>query len=61
MDATQVLVTVVGLGLMALVAWFFFGAPHRAVATAPSAGDAQQVDIRVKGGDSPDVVGVRRG
>ncbi|TPG67159.1 cupredoxin domain-containing protein [Hymenobacter nivis] len=61
MDATQVLVTVIGLGLMAFVAWFFFGAPHRVGVAAPAVGGVQQVDIQVKGGYSPDVIEVQRG
>ena len=61
MDTTQVLVTVIGLGLVAFVAWFFFGAPHRVAVAAPAVGGGQQVDIRVKGGYSPDVIEVRRG
>jgi plastocyanin domain-containing protein len=61
MDATQVLVTAVGLGLMALVAWFFFGAPHRVTVADAAAGGEQRVDVRVQGGYSPDVIEVRRG
>lgn len=60
MDVAQVLVTVIGLGLMAFVAWFFFGAPHRVAVAAPAAGGVQH-DIQVKGGYSPDVIEVRRG
>jgi len=55
------LVTAVGLGLMAFVAWFFFGAPHRVAVAAPAASGVQQVDIQVKGGYSPDMIEVRRG
>ena len=62
MDITQVLVTVIGPGLLAFVAWFFFGAPHQVAVAAPAAGSSgQQVGIHVKGGYSPDVIEVRRG
>ena len=60
MDSTQLLVTLVGGALMALVAWFFFLAPHR-VGTATTTAGVQQVAIRVKGGYSPDVIEVKRG
>jgi plastocyanin domain-containing protein len=46
MDATQLLVTLIGLGLIAFVAWFFFGAsPGAAIlpATAPPHREEQQL------------------
>lgn len=61
MDTSQLLVTLLGLGLMGFVAWFFFGAPHRVGAATSSAAGVQQVDIQVKGGYSPDVIEVQRG
>lgn len=61
MDTAQLLVTALGLGLMAFVAWFFFLAPHRVGAAITTMAGVQQIDIRVKGGYSPDVVEVRRG
>ncbi|SHK87987.1 cupredoxin domain-containing protein [Hymenobacter psychrotolerans] len=60
MDASQILVTLAGSGLIGFVVWFFFFAPHQRVAAATSGG-MQQVDIRVKGGYSPDVIEVERG
>jgi len=61
MDTTQLVVTLIGLGLMAFVAWFFFLAPHRLGAATSISGGVQQVDIQVQGGYSPDVIEVRRG
>lgn len=61
MDTTQVLVTVLGLGLMGFVGWFFFMAPHQLATAVSSSTDVQQVDITVKGGYSPDVIEVKRG
>lgn len=61
MDTTQVLVTLIGLGLMAFVGWFFFRAPHQLATAVSSATGVQQVDITVKGGYSPDVIEVKRG
>ena len=60
MDITQLIVTLIGAGLMAFVAWFFFLAPHQ-VAVASNSGGVQQVAITVKGGYSPDVIEVSQG
>ncbi|GAA4509320.1 cupredoxin domain-containing protein [Hymenobacter ginsengisoli] len=61
MDTSQVLVTLIGLGLMGFVGWFFFLAPHQVGAATTTTAGVQQVDIRVKGGYSPDVIEVKRG
>lgn len=61
MDTTQVLVTLIGLGLMGFVGWFFFLAPHQLATAVSSSTGVQQVDITVKGGYSPDVIEVKRG
>ncbi|OON66016.1 cupredoxin domain-containing protein [Hymenobacter sp. CRA2] len=61
MDTAQLLVTAGGAGLIALVVWFFFFAPHRVAAAVAGTGGVQQVDITVKGGYSPDVIEVERG
>ncbi|TDN36952.1 cupredoxin domain-containing protein [Hymenobacter sp. UV11] len=61
MDTTQIIVTVVGVGLLAFVGWFFFLAPHRVAAAVSSSAGVQQVDIVVKGGYSPNVIEVEHG
>jgi plastocyanin domain-containing protein len=61
MDTPQLIVTAVGLGLIGFVIWFFFFAPHQVVSAVASAAGVQQVNIRVKGGYSPDVIEVRQG
>ena len=61
MDTSQIIVTLVGVGLLAFVGWFFFLAPHRVAAAVSSSAGIQQVDIMVKGGYSPDVIEVERG
>ncbi len=61
MDTSQVLVTLIGLGLMGFVGWFFFRAPHQLATAVSSAPGIQQVDITVKGGYSPNVIEVQRG
>jgi plastocyanin domain-containing protein len=61
MDTTQIIVTLVGVGLLAFVGWFFFLAPHRVAAAVSSSAGVQQVDIMVKGGYSPNVIEVEHG
>ena len=61
MDTVQIIVTLVGVGLLAFVGWFFFLAPHRVAAAVSSSAGVQQVDIVVKGGYSPNVIEVEHG
>lgn len=61
MDTSQIIVTLVGVGLLAFVGWFFFLAPHRVAAAVSSSTGVQQVDIVVKGGYSPNVIEVEHG
>ncbi|RPD43930.1 cupredoxin domain-containing protein [Hymenobacter sediminis] len=61
MDTTQIIVTLVGVGLLGFVGWFFFLAPHRVAAAVSSSAGIQQVDIVVKGGYSPNVIEVEHG
>ncbi|HYP53589.1 MAG TPA: cupredoxin domain-containing protein, partial [Pyrinomonadaceae bacterium] len=60
MDGTEIVVVVGGLALVASVLWYFFGERERTSARA-GAGGAQEVNITVKGGYSPDVIVVKRG
>jgi Cu+-exporting ATPase len=59
MGVAEILVTAGGLGLVAALAWFFFG-PKRA-GEAKVTGDVQEVAVRIKGGYSPDLIRVRQG
>ena len=61
MDTSQIIVTLVGAGLLAFVGWFFFLAPHRVAAAVSSSAGVQQVDIVVTGGYSPNVIEVEHG
>ena len=61
MDTSHIIVTLVGVGLLAFVGWFFFLAPHRVAAAVSSSAGVQQVDIVVKGGYSPNVIEVEHG
>ena len=61
MATSQIIITLVGVGLLAFVGWFFFLAPHRVAAAVSSSAGVQQVDIVVKGGYSPNVIEVEHG
>ena len=60
MDTTEILVVIGGVGLIALVLWYFFGEREATAAVVNEAG-VQEIDVTVKGGYSPDVIVVDRG
>jgi plastocyanin domain-containing protein len=60
MDGAQIAVTMVGLLLIAGVAWFFFGEREKAVAQVGAEG-VQVLRVTVKGGYAPDRLVVKRG
>lgn len=60
MDITQILVTLVGLGLSVLIAWYFWFSEKKGV-RAEAIGGVQGVKVLVKGGYTPDVIVVRAG
>jgi plastocyanin domain-containing protein len=60
MDFSQILVTTVGLALVAGILLFFFG-PRKPVMAHTGGAGAQEVDILVQGGYSPAIVQARRG
>ena len=59
MTGTEILVTAGGAGLIAALAWFFFG-PKQA-RRAEVRGGVQEVEITVKGGYSPNLIRVQAG
>ncbi len=59
MSGIEIAVTLAGIGLIAALAWFFFG-PKEA-RRAELRGGVQEVAITVKGGYSPDLIRVRQG
>ena len=61
MNVMQVLVTLAGLGLMAAVAWFFWGPRSAGVVAAVTSSGHQEAMILVKGGYTPDVIVVEHG
>lgn len=61
MTIAQILVTVGGLGLSALVVWYFFFSRAAGARAAVGVGGAQEAQIIVKGGYTPDVLVVKAG
>jgi len=60
MDSSEIVVVAVGLLLMALTLWYFFG-PKERIQAEVTTGGTLQVKITVKGGYSPDVIVVKQG
>jgi plastocyanin domain-containing protein len=60
MDTSEIAVMAGGAALIGGVLWFFFG-PRRKVRVEAGESGVQEVEIRVKGGYSPDVVVVKAG
>jgi plastocyanin domain-containing protein len=60
MDIIEILVVIGGIGLIAMVLWYFFGEREATAAVVNEAG-VQEIDVTVKGGYSPDVIVVDRG
>ncbi|MEO7965000.1 MAG: cupredoxin domain-containing protein [Gemmatimonadaceae bacterium] len=59
-DGTQLAVLVIGIVLIALILWYFFGERERTVASEREGG-VQEIKITVKGGYSPDLIVVKQG
>jgi len=60
MDTTEIIVMIGGTSLIVLVLWYFFGERDSVEATVTETG-AQEVNVTVKGGYSPDVIVVKKG
>jgi plastocyanin domain-containing protein len=61
MTIAQIIVTIGGLALSALVIWYFFFSEVTGTQVAVGAGGLQQAQIIVKGGYTPDVLVVKAG
>jgi len=61
MTLAQIAVTLGGLGLMAAVAWFFWGPRGEGVRAAMTSSGRQEIMVLVKGGYTPDVIQLRAG
>ena len=56
MTTDQIIITLVGIGLSILVAWYFWFSEKKGVKVQSSASGMQEAFIKVKGGYSPDVL-----
>jgi plastocyanin domain-containing protein len=61
MSATQVIVTLVGLGVIGWIVWYFWLWKGESVAAQAGAGGVQVVDVTVKGGYQPASIVVEAG
>ena len=59
--AAKIAVTALGVFLIVFINWYFFFSRRKATVAATKEGHLQEVNIRVKGGYSPDVIVVKRG
>lgn len=56
----KLIVLVIGLAIIAFVAWWFFGKHDVAEEQAKVAGSKQVVDVQVNGGYSPEIVVLKK-
>jgi len=61
MSTTQIVVTVGGIFVSLLIAWFFWFAPKGQTRAAALASGFQEVAVTVKGGYTPDIIVVKAG
>jgi plastocyanin domain-containing protein len=61
MTPDKILVTVIGLGAIAFIVWFFWLVKKPGVKASISSGGYQEAMVLVKGGYTPDVILVERG
>jgi plastocyanin domain-containing protein len=61
MNTTQLIVTLVGFGLVAWIVWYFWLWKGESVAARSGAGGTQVVDVTVKGGYQPSSIIAKAG
>ena len=61
MNTTQIVVTLVGFGIIGWIVWYFWLWKGEAVSAASGAGGLQVVDVTVKGGYQPSSIIVKAG
>lgn len=61
MNTIQIFVSLSGIALSILIAWFFWLAPKGQTRISSETGGVQEVAITVKGGYTPDIIVVKAG
>ena len=61
MNETQIVVTLVGLGAIGWIVWYFWLWKDETVAAGVGAGGVQEVDVSVRGGYQPASIEVKAG
>ncbi len=61
MNVTQIIVTLVGLGFIAWIVWYFWLWQGESVAAQAGTGGIQEIDVTVKGGYQPAAIIVKAG
>lgn len=61
MTVAQIMVTIGGLGLSVLIAWYFWFSEKQGTRATVAGGGVQELDVTVKGGYTPDVIVVKAG
>lgn len=61
MTSIQIFVTLGGLALSVLIAWFFWFAPKGQTRVSAGTSGVQEVAVTVKGGYTPDIIVVKAG
>ena len=61
MNTTQIIVTLVGLGAIGWIVWYFWLWRGETVAAGVGAGGVQEVDVTVRGGYQPASIEARAG
>ena len=61
MNTTQVVVTVIGFGLISLIVWYFWLWKGDSVAARSVAGGVQEIDVTVRGGYQPATIVAKAG
>lgn len=61
MNPIQIIVTLGGIALSIIIAWFLWFAPTRQTLATATASGIQEVAVTVKGGYTPDIIVVKAG
>lgn len=61
MDATTIIINIIGLALIVGIIWYFWLWKRKAVAAQSGVGGLQEIDVTVKGGYQPALITVKAG